>query len=53
MQGLPFQQVKHRVDTLDAQPGYEPGKEDGSIICLVTGALLVWILGFQGGGHWY
>ncbi|KAK2074513.1 hypothetical protein P8C59_008715 [Phyllachora maydis] len=34
--GLPFEQVKHRVDTLDAQPAVE-----GGVIILVTGALLV------------
>ncbi|OCL04159.1 putative nuclear transport factor 2 [Glonium stellatum] len=34
---LPFAQVKHKVDTLDAQPS----SEDGGILVLVTGALLV------------
>ncbi|KFY27400.1 hypothetical protein V493_03507 [Pseudogymnoascus sp. VKM F-4281 (FW-2241)] len=33
---LPFAKVKHQVSTLDAQPG-----QDGGIIILVTGALLV------------
>jgi hypothetical protein len=36
-QNLPFSQVKHEVATLDAQPA----SEDGSIVALVTGALLV------------
>ena len=36
-QDLPFQNVKHRVDTLDAQPS----NEAGGIIVLVTGALQV------------
>ncbi|KAF4306596.1 Nuclear transport factor 2 [Botryosphaeria dothidea] len=34
---LPFQKVVHQVATLDAQPA----SEDGSILVLVTGALLV------------
>ncbi|KAL6409637.1 Nuclear transport factor 2 [Ilyonectria robusta] len=36
-QGLPFQKVKHQVATLDAQPS----NENGGIIILVTGQLLV------------
>lgn len=39
-QTLPFQQVKHAVSTLDAQPS----SEAGGIIILVTGALLVRLL---------
>ena len=34
--GLPFQQVKHQVSTLDAQPSL-----NGAIVILVTGQLLV------------
>ncbi|CRG86061.1 Nuclear transport factor 2 [Talaromyces islandicus] len=34
---LPFQKVQHRVATLDAQPS----NEQGGILVLVTGALLV------------
>ncbi|KAK8152651.1 putative nuclear transport factor NTF-2, partial [Phyllosticta citribraziliensis] len=34
---LPFQKVVHQVATLDSQPA----SEDGSILVLVTGALLV------------
>ena len=34
---LPFQKVKHQVSTLDAQPGVN----DGNVIILVTGQLLV------------
>lgn len=37
-QELPFQKVAHRVDSLDAQPA----AENGSVVVLVTGALLVW-----------
>jgi hypothetical protein len=37
MQGLPFQKVQHQVATLDAQPS----NEQGGILVLVTGALLV------------
>jgi hypothetical protein len=33
---LPFQQVQHRTDTLDAQPSGQNG-----VLVLVTGALLV------------
>ncbi|KAF2738163.1 nuclear transport factor 2 [Polyplosphaeria fusca] len=35
---LPFEQVQHRVDTSDCQPGDAEGK---SIVVLVTGALMV------------
>ncbi|KAH7175706.1 hypothetical protein EDB81DRAFT_874538 [Dactylonectria macrodidyma] len=35
--GLPFQQVKHQVTTKDAQPS----NDNGGIIILVTGQLLV------------
>lgn len=35
-QNLPFQQIQHRTDTIDAQPSAADG-----IIVLVTGALLV------------
>ncbi|KAL2796880.1 hypothetical protein BJX66DRAFT_323743 [Aspergillus keveii] len=35
--GLPFQKVQHQVSTLDAQPS----NEQGGILVLVTGALLV------------
>ncbi|KAK0382809.1 hypothetical protein NLU13_9904 [Sarocladium strictum] len=35
--GLPFEKVKHQVDTLDAQPTMN----EGGIIILVTGKLLV------------
>ncbi|KAL9619428.1 MAG: hypothetical protein Q9160_005939 [Pyrenula sp. 1 TL-2023] len=34
---LPFQKVAHRVDSLDAQPA----GENGTIVVMVTGALLV------------
>ncbi|KAL9008553.1 MAG: hypothetical protein Q9173_006335 [Seirophora scorigena] len=34
---LPFQKIKHQVKTLDAQPS----NEQGGIIVMVTGALLV------------
>lgn len=37
MQELPFQKVLHQVATLDAQPS----GENGGILVLVTGALLV------------
>jgi len=37
LSGLPFQQVKHQVATLDAQPS----SEQGGILVLVTGKLLV------------
>lgn len=37
LQSLPFQQVKHQVNTLDAQPS----GPHGGILILVTGALLV------------
>lgn len=40
-QGLPFSKIKHQVATLDAQPS----SEDGGILVLVTGALLVSIFG--------
>ncbi|KAF1947722.1 putative nuclear transport factor 2 [Clathrospora elynae] len=36
LQSLPFQQIQHRTDTIDAQPSGEDG-----ILVLVTGALLV------------
>ncbi|KAH6616318.1 hypothetical protein C7974DRAFT_401593 [Boeremia exigua] len=36
LQNLPFQQVQHRTDTLDAQPSGQTG-----VLVLVTGALLV------------
>lgn len=36
-QGLPFDKIEHRVDTLDAQPS----NEQGGVLVLVTGALLV------------
>ncbi|KAF2115683.1 nuclear transport factor 2 [Lophiotrema nucula] len=35
---LPFQQIQHRTDTVDPQPGSEDGT---SIVVLVTGALMV------------
>ncbi|KAF2026150.1 NTF2-like protein, partial [Setomelanomma holmii] len=35
-QNLPFQQIQHRTDTIDAQPVGEDG-----VLVLVTGALLV------------
>ena len=38
-QTLPFSKIKHQVATLDAQPS----SEDGGILVLVTGALLVGI----------
>ncbi|KAK6710318.1 Nuclear transport factor 2, variant 2 [Fusarium graminearum] len=34
---LPFQQVKHKVATLDAQPS----NDQGGVIILITGALLI------------
>ncbi|KIN02108.1 hypothetical protein OIDMADRAFT_18825 [Oidiodendron maius Zn] len=37
LSSLPFQQVKHQVSTLDAQPSGDAG----GILILVTGALLV------------
>ncbi|KAK6956589.1 hypothetical protein Daesc_001868 [Daldinia eschscholtzii] len=37
LQGLPFQQIKHQVSTIDLQPGVAPGH----ILVLVTGQLLV------------
>ncbi|KAI1387906.1 nuclear transport factor 2 [Hypoxylon trugodes] len=37
LQGLPFQQIKHQVDTMDSQPGVDPSH----IMVLVTGQLLV------------
>lgn len=37
LQTLPFSEIKHQVATLDAQPS----SEDGGILVLVTGALLV------------
>ncbi|KIW33752.1 uncharacterized protein PV07_00576 [Cladophialophora immunda] len=37
LQNLPFQKVQHRVDTTDAQPS----NEQGGILVMVTGALLV------------
>ncbi|KAF1920712.1 hypothetical protein BDU57DRAFT_437950, partial [Ampelomyces quisqualis] len=36
LQNLPFQQIQHRTDTVDAQPVGEDG-----VLVLVTGALLV------------
>ncbi|KAK7931902.1 hypothetical protein PG985_002614 [Apiospora marii] len=36
LSGLPFQQVKHQVSTLDAQPS-----TGGGVLVLVTGQLLV------------
>ncbi|KAH7400600.1 hypothetical protein DE146DRAFT_653447 [Phaeosphaeria sp. MPI-PUGE-AT-0046c] len=36
LQNLPFQQIQHRTDTIDAQPVGEDG-----VLVLVTGALLV------------
>lgn len=36
LSSLPFQQVKHQVSTLDAQPGV-----NGGVLVLVTGQLLV------------
>ncbi|KAI8937189.1 Nuclear transport factor 2 [Plenodomus lindquistii] len=36
LQNLPFQQIQHRTDTVDAQPSAEDG-----ILVLVTGALLL------------
>ena len=38
LQSLPFQQVKHVVSTLDAQPA---GLDGSAILILVTGQLLV------------
>ncbi|KAI1025932.1 hypothetical protein LB503_006905 [Fusarium chuoi] len=35
--GLPFEKVKHQVSTLDAQPS----NDQGGVIILITGALLV------------
>ncbi|EFE35463.1 uncharacterized protein ARB_05505 [Trichophyton benhamiae CBS 112371] len=35
---LPFKKVAHQVATLDAQPS----NENGGIMVMVTGALLVW-----------
>ncbi|PZD04713.1 nuclear transport factor 2 protein [Pyrenophora tritici-repentis] len=35
LQNLPFQQIQHRTDTVDAQPSADDG-----ILVLVTGALL-------------
>ena len=37
LQGLPFKQIKHKVNTIDAQPS----NEMGGILVMVTGALLV------------
>ncbi|KAI1100919.1 nuclear transport factor 2 [Jackrogersella minutella] len=37
LQGLPFQQIKHQVSTVDPQPGVAPDH----IMVLVTGQLLV------------
>jgi len=37
LQNLPFQQVQHQIVTLDAQPS----SEEGGILVLVTGALMV------------
>lgn len=37
-QSLPFAKVAHQVSTLDAQPS----NEQGGILVMVTGALLVW-----------
>ncbi|KAI4275900.1 MAG: hypothetical protein LQ337_002865 [Flavoplaca oasis] len=37
IQDLPFQKVKHAVQTLDAQPS----SGEGGIIVMVTGALIV------------
>ncbi|KAI0888065.1 nuclear transport factor 2 [Annulohypoxylon maeteangense] len=37
LQGLPFQQIKHQVSTMDPQPGVAPDH----IMVLVTGQLLV------------
>lgn len=37
IQSLPFTKIKHQVATLDAQPS----NEQGGIIVMVTGALLV------------
>jgi hypothetical protein len=36
-QNLPFEKVQHRVDTTDAQPS----GENGGIVVMVTGALMV------------
>ncbi|KAL1799696.1 hypothetical protein ACET3X_000038 [Alternaria dauci] len=36
LQNLPFQQIQHRTDTVDAQPSADDG-----ILVLVTGALLL------------
>ena len=36
-QGLPFEKIAHKVDTVDAQPS----GPNGGIIVMVTGALLV------------
>ena len=36
-QGLPFENIKHQVSTIDAQPS----NEAGGILVMVTGALLV------------
>ncbi|MCJ1239003.1 Nuclear transport factor 2 [Varicellaria rhodocarpa] len=37
LSGLPFKQIKHKVNTIDAQPS----NEMGGILVMVTGALLV------------
>jgi len=37
LQNLPFEKVQHRVDTTDAQPS----GENGGIVVMVTGALMV------------
>ncbi|KEF55350.1 nuclear transport factor 2, partial [Exophiala aquamarina CBS 119918] len=37
LSNLPFQKVQHRVDTVDSQPS----NEQGAILVLVTGALMV------------
>jgi hypothetical protein len=44
-QTLPFEKVQHQIATLDAQPS----SEQGGILVMVTGALLVWMHIFASG----
>lgn len=44
-QTLPFEKVQHQIATLDAQPS----SEQGGILVMVTGALLVWNDIFESG----
>lgn len=44
LSSLPFQRVQHRISTVDAQPA---NPQLGSVIVMVTGQLLVYLMNYQ------